>query len=313
MSVPSDPQTLSRQLLTSLVIGGCFILSPEYGHAELQLTLGGGGSVNNDDLTVTLTDLSDGGSPVDTPNSATPLNRAWDNNGTCITFSGFLDGFVPADEIAFAVLPYASSTLDGTTLTLGAQSDLARNITGGWSVLGGDGGQQIGGSEALVLNFQDLPDGVGLRITEVTAGNVSGAPNVQVIVDGSSVTEIGGTSATDLAIDFFEGDSVAFRDADEVGTFRLRSITLEVIAETQPSFAITEIGIEGDALTLTWDSRAGETYTVNFSTDLLDWNGELDDLVQADPESDQTTVEFDLTSASLEGEEAVFFRVERNP
>ncbi len=69
-----------------------------------------------------------------------------------------------------------------------------------------------------------------------------------------------------------------------------------------PTFAITALDYSSDdqLLTLSWNSREGETYTVKYSRDLSNWDGDLDDGVAADA-GDTTTRTFDLSGAQLEG------------
>lgn len=77
---------------------------------------------------------------------------------------------------------------------------------------------------------------------------------------------------------------------------------------------ITEIevvpGPEGSTLSLTWNSSPGRSYAVVYSTDMINWDSDLDDGVVGD-EGDTTTREFDLSGiAELSGEDRVYFRVE---
>ena len=76
---------------------------------------------------------------------------------------------------------------------------------------------------------------------------------------------------------------------------------------------ITEIAYSPDdnMLTLTWNSRPGDTYAVKFSEDMLDWDFELDDNVPAATEGESTTVTFDLLESGLENDPRLFFRVEK--
>lgn len=64
-----------------------------------------------------------------------------------------------------------------------------------------------------------------------------------------------------------------------------------------------------DEVTLTWDSRPGETYTVSYSFDLTKWLGNVGDGILPD-EGYTTTMTFDLADAEIDAEEIVFFRVE---
>ena len=75
---------------------------------------------------------------------------------------------------------------------------------------------------------------------------------------------------------------------------------------------ITDISYspDGSLLTLTWNSRPTQTYAVVFSTDLVDWSGDLNDSVSGD-EGQSTTRTFNLTTTGIAGSEKVFFRVEK--
>ncbi len=75
---------------------------------------------------------------------------------------------------------------------------------------------------------------------------------------------------------------------------------------------ITEISLseDGNSVTLTWNSRASQTYAVVFSFDVLDWSGDLNDSVSAD-EGDTTTRTFDLQGAGISGRDQIFFRIEK--
>lgn len=218
-------------------------------HAAVTWTLGGGGSITNNPLSVTVTGLHPGGTAADTPDP-NPPSRAWDNNGTAMVFSGDLPAFGPADSITFAIDPFDDSSLTGTTLNTlpGDRVDMGRNVNTGWSVLGGPGGQRIGGTEVLVLTFTDIPDGLGLRLTAVAGDNPVNGPQVQVVVDGSSVTNLGGLSASGLSIDIQEGQRVGFRNATASGEFRVRELTLETFVIPEPS-ALLLLGL-GGSLTL---------------------------------------------------------------
>ena len=78
------------------------------------------------------------------------------------------------------------------------------------------------------------------------------------------------------------------------------------------AFAITvfDYSPETDEITLTWTSIPGETYAVKFSGDMTNWESDLDDGIPASA-GETTTETFDLSDASLEDAERVYFRVER--
>ena len=71
------------------------------------------------------------------------------------------------------------------------------------------------------------------------------------------------------------------------------------------SFDLSEITNE---FTLTWNSNIGELYAVKYSTDLTNWDADLDDGILAD-EGDTTSRTFKLTD--LDNPKALHFRVEK--
>ena len=78
---------------------------------------------------------------------------------------------------------------------------------------------------------------------------------------------------------------------------------------------ITEIDYAPDtgSLTLTWNSSPNETYRVDLSTDLIDWDFELDDSLPAAADETTTTATFNLNDDFPEGiPESAYFRVEKN-
>ena len=74
---------------------------------------------------------------------------------------------------------------------------------------------------------------------------------------------------------------------------------------------ITDISMDRDnnTVTLTWDSMESDTFSIFYSTDLINWNGELDDDVQADMGT-STSRTFELSAAGLENADKVFFRIQ---
>ncbi len=75
--------------------------------------------------------------------------------------------------------------------------------------------------------------------------------------------------------------------------------------------AITAVAISGDQseVTLSWTSKPGELYAVTYSTDLLVWDGDLDDGVVADA-GEVTTRTFDIEGLAGQGGR-LYMRVER--
>ena len=95
----------------------------------------------------------------------------------------------------------------------------------------------------------------------------------------------------------------------------IAGITVTVAGSSSQPFAITAIDYAPDTggLTLTWHSRPNETYSVYLSTDLIDWNWDLDDSIPADADETTTTAIFDLNADFPEGiPESVSFRVKKN-
>ena len=65
-------------------------------------------------------------------------------------------------------------------------------------------------------------------------------------------------------------------------------------------------------MSLTWNSSPGTTYAVKYSTDLVDWDSDLDDGVPA-AAGESTTVVFDLAETDIVDLAKAFFRVEIQP
>ena len=79
------------------------------------------------------------------------------------------------------------------------------------------------------------------------------------------------------------------------------------------TFQITKIEYSpvDNSISLTWDSRERRNYSIVYSTDLIDWSGDLDDSIPADA-GESTTRIFPIGDiASPDGR--IFFRVERTP
>ena len=77
-------------------------------------------------------------------------------------------------------------------------------------------------------------------------------------------------------------------------------------------FTITSIdySAEGKMLTLTWNSQPGERYLVKYSTDLIDWDADIEDDVPAGT-GETTTATFELAGFVGDQERAYYFRVEK--
>jgi|TARA_B110000037_G_scaffold181675_1_gene208930 hypothetical protein len=80
----------------------------------------------------------------------------------------------------------------------------------------------------------------------------------------------------------------------------------------EATFEITEISYSpaSNTVSLTWNSEPGESFGVDASIDLSEWNIELDDNVAASA-GETTTASFDLSFFGLEAEEALFFKARK--
>jgi len=85
------------------------------------------------------------------------------------------------------------------------------------------------------------------------------------------------------------------------------AIQLRRAAPSAPT-AITEISLDGNQLTLTWNSVPGRFYAVKYSLDLIDWSGDLADDLEATDASKTVTV--NLAGSELEGAPSAFLRIE---
>jgi len=105
-------------------------------------------------------------------------------------------------------------------------------------------------------------------------------------------------------------DSVGMALARGLVDGTIESFSLSTCPASSVPFAITEIDYSSadDRVTLTWNSREGEIYSVKYSRDMTNWDSDLDDGVEADP-GEMTTMSFDI--AGLERSERVYFRVEK--
>ena len=84
------------------------------------------------------------------------------------------------------------------------------------------------------------------------------------------------------------------------------------VAGAAQDFTITSIdySAEGKMLTLTWNSQPGERYVVKYSTDLIDWDADIEDDVPAGI-GETTTATFELAGFVGDQERAYYFRVEK--
>jgi len=158
-------------------------------------------------------------------------------------------------------------------------------------------------------------DGVkGLGLLNLTTGNYdafsyrdgNGGSTQTKTFTLDQLTEAGVSLTDNYQLDFIENDDGGW------GWTRLEEVRIDPLAigeNSSSTFVITDIDFSSDQkVTLTWNSREGQVYAVKYSVDMIDWDGDLDDSIDADP-GDQTTRTFNLKDAGFNGR--AFFRVEK--
>ncbi len=216
----------------------------------------------------------------------------------------------------FALQPYDQNNLllSGDTFTLdtpGRYSDLQFLIFG------------IGGNTAdnfqATVNFSDNSSTVLIfSISDWQASREYNATERTAIArrgQGGWASYFGpGVYPREIRFDLSEDDqqkviqSIDFTIVDRLAVAAVNGTT-DMLG---PDFAITKIAYDSatSSLTLTWNSNPGATYAVKYSSDMSNWDSDLDDGVPADA-GDTTTVTFNLNGTGLENEARVFFRIER--
>ncbi|MDB4792537.1 DNRLRE domain-containing protein [bacterium] len=93
---------------------------------------------------------------------------------------------------------------------------------------------------------------------------------------------------------------------------------LDLTVGPAAELAISEIVYDSvaDAVTLTWRKTGAVSYTARFSTDLMNWDGDIgDELTEAQDENtgdpDNITMTFELFGLATDGK--IFFRIEEDP
>ena len=158
-------------------------------------------------------------------------------------------------------------------------------------------------------------DGVkGLGLLNLTTGNYdafsykdgNGGGTQTKTFTLDQLTEAGVSLTDSYQLDFIENDDGGW------GWTRMEEVRIDPLAigeNSSSTFVITDIDFSSDQkVTLTWNSREGQVYAVKYSVDMIDWDGDLDDSIDADP-GDQTTRTFNLKDAGFNGR--AFFRVEK--
>lgn len=157
------------------------------------------------------------------------------------------------------------------------------------------------------INFNDTESNTATVWTNPDLALGEGSQDPAIVTDVNNVLPAEGFDVLR-----YRGSAVWAYDEVRIGTTWEDVIGANVAPP--PALIITSIEYSPDTneVTLTWDSAEGATYTVSYSTDLVDWSNELDDGVPADP-GDSTTGVFNLSGTGVENADVLFFRVETNP
>lgn len=184
------------------------------------------------------------------------------------------------------------------------------------------------------------PDWFGYRVQFVVGGtNVDGATYAGQVTDGVVLAEDDNT--LDVTANEFVTSTVIYtpnpedsvhdglpiqirlcaletpvnpEDDSLAGWVAFDDVTLQTGAVPAPSqsIRITDVSFsaEDQRITLTWDSREGRTYSIFYSTDLIDWSRDLDDGIVADAGT-STTRTYPVSELGADGT-SLFFRIEKN-
>lgn len=124
---------------------------------------------------------------------------------------------------------------------------------------------------------------------------------------GSDEVPLTGPSAT-LSFSLAPG---AQESSGGIGGFQIVEISEVEPPTGAPEISAVSYDASGTMLSLTWSSNSSETYAIKYSTDMVNWEGELDDGVDG-AAGETTTQLFDLSETTeLDGVDRVFFRVEK--
>lgn len=180
------------------------------------------------DQTVTISSLQDG-TPTDT---STVVGGMDDVITTTGSFTGVTDN-TDSFTMNFKVWTTASVSGNDVTLTT-ANATIAANITTGIAPSNGEFKGDTSQGMSIVFNLSGLEPGTTLRLTDFVANLSSGttSPNVLLVVDGKSSTDLGGLTGSSLSIDIADGDMLFIKNNSTTNDrFRVGSFTLEAVPE----------------------------------------------------------------------------------
>lgn len=178
-----------------------------------------------------------------------------------------------------------------------------------WAISGGQV-QNVNRRSDFTFTILD-PSGnpvASVDVLDPVSGTGVGVPTVTATFETPVPLTAPGTYTLGIKGGDYAGD-------DETGNHTaIDNLSINGVLGGGSGFTITEIVLdqEANSLSLTWNSSPGTTYAVKYSTDLIDWDSDLDDGIPAD-DSESTTVVFDLSEIELADLEKAFFRVEVQP
>lgn len=255
-----------------------------------------------------------GASP--TPSTA-DLSLAWWMIDNHLNWGTIMDKSVAASRLGYNVLVRPAT-----------EDSPLRFRIGGWQTTYGGWGNECrippgsyndGEWVHIVCTYDSATDTASIYVNGELPANGALNPKTGITGAGGYCDSVNHPDATLFIRGGQEGfngvlDDVAIWDralsAEEVAqVFSQGPLSVEIEQE----FAITAIDHDPstDQLTLSWDSREGETYAVRFSRDMTNWDGDLNDGIPAAAGETTTTETFDLSDAGLGAEGRVFFRVEK--
>ena len=214
--------------------------------------------------------------------------------------------------------------------------DTPNTITGPIELINANGGiepsywvaDKVGafGQAPTVTLASTNANGTGVTSLQITINAVGGEGAID---DDATTLLVGknGILSLDSGVSEVIGEGLLQIDLDGTGTFT--TVPNGIYTNTEdwiigegsivvgaPSVKLTITDIEcttddeGTTVSLTWNSSPGRLYSLRYSTDLEDWDFELDDGIVGD-DGDSTTFEFGLDEfPELIGKSNVFFRVE---
>lgn len=198
--------------------------------------------------------------------------------------------------VSLTVLPGASVTLTDITFD-------------NWSISGGQV-QNVNRRSDFTFSVID-PSGATVASVDVAdsmSGTAAGVPTVTATFE----TPVPLSDVGTYTLGIKGGDFLEFNETGNHTAIDNLSINGEVGGGA--GLQITEIVFDptADTLSLSWNSSPGQVYAVKYSTDLENWDADLDDGIAAE-DGETTTVEFDLSESGALDLAKAFFRVEVLP